>query len=148
MTVELTNQEAKRIAIRAQGLDAGRLGRAVTKADISKSIRAMGVLQIDSVNVCVRTHYMPMFSRLGPYDQGLLEELAYEDKDLFETWAHEACYVPVEDRPWFRPRMANFRPWKRIQKLKDEKPKFLDSAYEQVAANGPMTASELERRAT
>jgi len=104
----------------------------------------MGVLQIDSVNVCVRTHYMPMFSRLGPYDQGLLEELAYEDKDLFETWAHEACYVPVEDRPWFRPRMANFRPWKRIQKLKDEKPKFLESAYEQVAANGPMTASELD----
>jgi uncharacterized protein YcaQ len=144
MPIQLSNQEAKRIAIRAQGLDSGRLDRTVTKADISKSIRAMGVLQIDSVNVCVRTHYMPMFSRLGSYDQGLLEELAYDDKDLFETWAHEACFVPIEDHAWFRPRMAEFRPWKRIQQLTEENPEFLESAYEQVIANGPMTASELD----
>lgn len=144
MTISLSKQEAKRIAIRAQGLDSGRNDQPVTKEHISACIRSMGVLQIDSVNVCVRSHYMPMFSRLGSYDQGLLEELTYEDNDLFETWAHEACFVPVEQRPLFRQRMDSKVPRHRIAKLIEEQPGYLDHVMKQVTERGSMTASELD----
>ena len=71
MPLSLSNQDAKRIAIRAQGLAGERPNNAIMIDDVQRSIRAMNLLQIDSVNVCVRSHYMPLFSRLGIYDQNL-----------------------------------------------------------------------------
>ena len=55
----------------------------------------MQLLQIDSVNVCVRSHYMPLFSRLGPYDRSLIDSLAYDAQEYFEYWGHEASFIPV-----------------------------------------------------
>ena len=79
MPLFLSKQDAKRIAIRAQGLAGERPDKAIVIDDVKRSIRAMNLLQIDSVNVCVRSHYMPLFSRLGVYDQNLLDELVYAD---------------------------------------------------------------------
>ena len=83
MSISLSKQEAKRIAIRAQGLAGKRPDKVIGSDDVKRSIRAMNLLQIDSVNVCVRSHYMPLFSRLGVYNQNLLDELVYIEKSLF-----------------------------------------------------------------
>ena len=84
MPLSLSKQDAKRIAIRAQGLAGARPDKPIVIDDVQRSIRAMNLLQIDSVNVCVRSHYMPLFSRLGSYDQNLLDELVYDKKSVFE----------------------------------------------------------------
>jgi len=144
MTLSLSKQDAKRIAIRAQGLDAARPDQKITIEDVSSSIRAMGLLQIDSVNVCVRSHYMPLFSRLGSYDQNLLDQLAYKEKSIFETWAHAACFVPVEHHRLFRQRMAAHNPRNRVVELIDMKPGYLENVLEQVRERGELTASDLD----
>jgi hypothetical protein len=144
MPISISKQEAKRIAIRAQGLADKRPDRQITLDDVSGSLRAMRLLQIDSVNVCVRSHYMPLFSRLGKYDQNLLDQLAYEEKSVFETWAHAACFVPVEHHRLFRQRMAWHEPRYRVADLMKDRPGYLDEVLKQVDKRGQMTASELD----
>ena len=153
MTLSLSKQDARRLAIRAQGLADGRgtesqgdplAGREISLEDVSRTIRAMGLLQIDSVNVCVRSHYMPLFSRLGSYDMNLLDRLAYEEKSVFETWAHVASFVPVEHHRLFRQKMAGQVPGNRVAGILKENPRLLDDALDQVRQRGSLTASELE----
>ncbi|HJP27626.1 MAG TPA: crosslink repair DNA glycosylase YcaQ family protein [Dehalococcoidia bacterium] len=144
MTLSLSKKEAKRIAIRAQGLSGQRPTKQIEIDDVHRSIRAMGLLQIDSVNVCVRSHYMPLFSRLGVYDQDLLDRLAYEEKAVFETWAHAACFVPVEDHRLFRQRMAAHVPRNRTARLMEERPGYLEEVLEQVRVRGELTASDVD----
>jgi len=149
LTLSLSKQDARRIAIRAQGLAAGRsaenhAGAAVTIEDVGRSIRAMGLLQIDSVNVCVRSHYMPLFSRLGNYEMQLLDRLVYEEKSVFETWAHVASFVPVEHHRLFRQRMSGNLPGRRVAELVEKQPGFLNKALDQVRKHGAMTASDLD----
>jgi uncharacterized protein YcaQ len=122
MALSLSKQDAKRIAIRAQGLSGKLSETPTTLDDVKHLIRAMGLLQIDSVNVCVRSHYMPLFSRLGNYDQELLDQLAYKEKSIFETWAHAACFVPVEDHHLFRQRMGTEDLQQRVARMVKEKP--------------------------
>lgn len=89
----LSRSQAAAVAIRAQRLD--RVSPARTRADIGSAVRGMGVLQIDSVNILARAHYLPLYSRLGPYDTGLLDAAASQPPRLIvEQWGHEACYVP------------------------------------------------------
>jgi uncharacterized protein YcaQ len=156
MPLILSKQDVKRIAIRAQGLAGERPDKAIVIDDVKRSIRAMNLLQIDSVNVCVRSHYMPLFSRLGVYDQNLLDELVYAKKSVFETWAHAACFVPVEDHRLFRPRMGtedldervtrlvNEKPNHRVSKLVIDNPGFLEDTLNQVRKRGELTASDLD----
>ncbi|MBT4125929.1 MAG: winged helix-turn-helix domain-containing protein [Chloroflexi bacterium] len=156
MPISLSKQEAKRIAIRAQGLAGERPTKPISIGDVQQSIRAMGLLQIDSVNVCVRSHYMPLFSRLGNYEQDLLDRLVYKEKAVFETWAHAACFVPVEDHRLFRQRMGTGdradrivrlvkeKPNHRVSKMVTEHPGFLENTLEQVRKRGEITASELD----
>ena len=156
MPLSLSKQEAKRIAIRAQGLSGKRPETPATLDDVNRSVRAMDLLQIDSVNVCVRSHYMPLFSRLGNYDQQQLDQLVYKEKTIFETWAHAACFVPVEDHRLFRQRMGTEdlqervarmvkeKPGHRISKLVTERPGFLEEVLDQVRNRGELTASDLE----
>ena len=155
MVLSLSKQDVKRIAIRAQGLDHNRVAtskandackcpKVVTIGDIRRSILAMGLLQIDAVNVCVRSHYMPLFSRLGIYHRELLDQLAYKEKEIFETWAHAACFVPVERHFLFRHRMAQQKPRPLVEKLKKDRPDYLENVLSQVTSRGQLSASELE----
>jgi len=155
MVLSLSKQDAKRLAIRSQGLDHNRIAtpksndarelqNVVTKEDLRRSILAMGLLQIDAVNVCVRSHYMPLFSRLGIYQRELLDQLAYKEKAIFETWAHAACFVPVERHLLFRQRMAQQKPKPLVEKLKKVRPGYLEDVLAQVASRGQLSASELE----
>src|SRR5690348_18401406 len=101
----LTAGEARRIALAAQGFGPRPSGP-VAKRQLVKLIERLGVVQIDSVNVVSRTHYLPAFSRLGAYPREMLEEVAWAKKrPLFEYWAHEASLLPLESQPLFRWRM-------------------------------------------
>ena len=101
----LTAGEARRIALAAQGFGGDRSG-AAGRRQLLRLIERLGVVQIDSVNVVSRTHYLPAFSRLGAYPRELLEDIAWGRKRaLFEYWAHEASLVPVQFQPFLRWRM-------------------------------------------
>jgi hypothetical protein len=85
---------------RAAALTAGRLGRCVED---------VGGLQMDSINVLERAHYLTVWSRFGPYDRARLDRLVYRRRLLFEYWAHAACPVPASTLPWWRRAMLDYR---------------------------------------
>ena len=93
----LSLAQARRVALAAQGFGRPRPERDRQRRDVVRTVRGLGLVQIDSVNVLVRSHYLPLYSRLGPYDQGLLDAAAYggRRRQLFEYWGHEASLVPV-----------------------------------------------------
>ena len=107
----------------------------------------LGVVQIDSVNVLVRSHYMPMFSRLGAYDTTSYDTLAHRGpRALFEYWGHEASLLPVALQPLFRWRMARAREhaWGRMKRIARERPTFVSDVLAIVRDTGPISASEIE----
>ncbi len=105
MPLVLSASAARTLMVAAQGLDRRREG-AACKADVLQTIRRMGVLQIDTIHVVARAPYFALWSRLGAYEPRWLEELEAEGA-LFEYWAHEACFIPIEDYPLYRHRMAD-----------------------------------------
>src|SRR6201992_3876118 len=106
MTRDLSAAQARRIAIAAQGFTEPRPAGELGKRHFKKVVERLGVLQIDSVNVVTRTHYLPAFSRLGTYPREVLETEAWGKKpSLFEYWGHEASLLPIAMQPLFRWRM-------------------------------------------
>ena len=103
----LTAEQARRIAVAAQGFTQPKPSGPLTRAHLRRLIERIQVLQLDSVSVAVRAHYAPVFSRLGPYDRGVLDRAAWSHtarspRLLVEYWAHEAAVIPVEDWPLMR----------------------------------------------
>lgn len=144
----LTAGEARRIALAAQGFG-GRRDGAVTRRQLHALVARLGVIQIDSVNVVSRTHYLPAYSRLGAYPRDLLEDMAWgKPRPLFEYWAHEASLLPLETQPLLRWRMADAQAgvgtWKGVARFLRERRDFLDRVLDEVAARGPLSASDLE----
>lgn len=145
----LTAGEARRIALGAQGFAAARPDRPITRRDLTKLIDRLGVVQIDSVNVVSRTHYLPAFSRLGAYPREALEEIAWARKrPLFEYWAHEASLLPLSAQPLLRWRMQDAHDgvgtWKGIARFLRERRDFVDRVLAEIESRGPLAASELE----
>ncbi len=103
--MRLTHVQAQSVMLAAQGL-LRRPPRRATKADVLRAIRQMGALQIDTIHVVARSPYLVLWSRLGDYDPRWLDELLAEGQ-LFEYWAHEACFLPIEDYPLYRHRMLD-----------------------------------------
>ena len=148
MTTTLSAGEARRIALAAQGLGARPEGE-VSRRQLLKAMERLGAVQIDSVNVVSRTHYLPAFSRLGAYPRASLEAAAWGPKPaLFEYWAHEASLLPVASQPLFRWRMADARAglgvWKHVAQFMRERRELIDRALEQIGSRGPLPASQLE----
>ena len=114
-------------------------------------VNRIGLLQIDSVNVLARAHYLPLFARLGEYDTELLAGAAWPghraDRLLLETWAHEASLVPMEAEPLLRWRQQKFvnGPWATAARLRVEHPGFLDDVLAAVGDFGPVSAGEIEK---
>ena len=147
--VSLSPAEARRLAIAAQGLTLPRPRAGAGRAHLRKVFDRVGLIQIDSVNVLARLHYLPVFARLGAYPQSLLEEAAWgKRRMLFEYWGHEASLIPVEMQPLFRWRMDDARSgagiWKGIARFAREKRDFVDRVLDEVEARGPVSAGELE----
>ena len=122
---------------RAQGLTPHRLGRFVEDA---------GGLQLDSINVLERAHYLTVWSRFGPYDRARFDRLVYRRRLLFEYWAHAACLVPVSLLPWWRRAMLDYEVrhtgWSGLQR----NARVLREVRAAVDEGGPQVAAELERR--
>lgn len=106
------------------------------------------MLQIDSVNVLVRAHYLPLFSRLGGYDRALLDAvIAQTPKRFFEYWGHEASLLPVDCQPLLRWRMARARRgqgvWKQLEPFAGDRRVEADAMLERIRAEGPLAASDV-----
>jgi uncharacterized protein len=144
--VRLTTAAARRIAIAAQGLAAPRPA-APGMRNLVAAVGRMGLLQMDSVNVLVRSHYLPLFSRLGPYDRALLERAwGVGPRRLVEYWAHEASLIPPETHPLLRWRMRRWREeaWGSMQRVANEHPELVTAVLAEVTAHRPMTAGQVE----
>jgi len=117
---------------------------------LNLTLQRLGVLQLDSVNVFERSHYLPLFARLGPYDKTLLDRLVFSRKGPYlEYWAHEAALIPVDDWPLFRFRMQFWREWmdKNMPDWFQAHSSTLDRLKAELAARGPLPASAFEREA-
>ncbi|MEJ7786326.1 MAG: crosslink repair DNA glycosylase YcaQ family protein [Solirubrobacteraceae bacterium] len=139
----LSADQARRLALGAQGFaDARRAdGRA-----LGRVLGRTGLLQIDSVNVLARAHYLPAFSRIGPYDTASLDRLShYAPRRLFEYWGHEASLLPVALWPLMQWRMqrADQDAWGGMFRVASEQPGLVERMYEAVRDGGPITASSL-----
>ncbi|MEV7395668.1 crosslink repair DNA glycosylase YcaQ family protein [Aeromicrobium sp. NPDC092404] len=149
--MDLTRSQAARIALGAQGFTRPRPGLdgEVASRHVNRIIERLGFFQIDSVNVLVRAHYMPLFSRLGPYDRELLHRAASRrPRRLFEYWAHEAALVDVRLWQAFQFRMdSGARMWGSMAQIIEQKPEFVAWVLQEVRDKGPMTAREIEHDA-
>ncbi|HWD85201.1 MAG TPA: crosslink repair DNA glycosylase YcaQ family protein [Solirubrobacteraceae bacterium] len=146
MTLTMRTDQARRMALAAQGFDRSRPAT-VTSRNILGLVRRLGLLQLDSVNVFCRSHYLPVFSRLGPYDAALLDRLAghganRQGRRLFEYWAHEASLVPFELHPLLRWRMqqVDTAAWRTIARVAHEQPELIEEIHQLVADGGPIRA--------
>jgi uncharacterized protein YcaQ len=146
---ELSLARARRIALAAQGFDRPRPARPPSINQIAALVSRLGVLQLDSVNVFSRSHYMPVFSRLGPYDRARLDRIAGHDtgkvdRRLVEYWAHEASLIPVELHPLLRWRMADVEreAWGSIAKIARDQPDLVAETLALVADDGPIRARD------
>jgi uncharacterized protein len=142
----LSRRQARRAALAAQGFCDRRPKRPDARA-LSRVIGRTSLFQIDSVNVLMRAQYMPLFSRVGPYDTALLDR-AYgrRPRRLFEYWAHEASLVPVELHPFLRFRMARAHEhaWGGMRRIAEEQPELVTFVREEVESRGPVTARDVE----
>src|SRR5690606_10086764 len=140
--------QARRIALATQGFANRRCG-SVSRQSVARIMRRVGLFQIDSVNVVTRAHYMPLFSRAGPYPQPLLDRtLSNKPRLCFEYWAHEASLLPVETQPFLRWRMARARDgrgiYQGLARFGREHRPFIDRIQSEVEKYGPLTAADIE----
>src|SRR5215467_7761289 len=148
---KLSNAAARRIALAAQGFAAGRPEGAVNAGHVKRTVDRLGLLQIDSVNVLARAHYLPLFSRLGNYDASHLDRGAWgrkSQRQLFEFWAHEASLLPVTAHPLWRWKMQRMREASdgkgKLLRFARQKARFIDEVRRQLQDRGPLAASDLE----
>jgi uncharacterized protein YcaQ len=145
----LSAAEARRVALVAQGFGASQPDGPVDGRAVASTVRRLGLVQIDSVNVLVRSHYLPLYSRLGPYDAALLDRAAYggRRRRLFEYWGHEASLLPVEQQPLWRWRMRRARDgvglWGGVARFGREHPAFCGAVLAEIRERGPLGVSEL-----
>ncbi|HMR30022.1 MAG TPA: winged helix-turn-helix domain-containing protein [Geminicoccaceae bacterium] len=147
--------QARRIALAAQGLAGPRPAAPPGSAVLLRMIGRLGLLQLDSVSVLARAHYLPLFSRLGSYDRGWLDRAAAHDgrvlaprrRRLFEYWAHEASLLPVEAQPLLRWRMERAMrgegTWSGLARWARDNPQTVERVFREVEERGRLGVSEL-----
>jgi uncharacterized protein YcaQ len=143
----LSAATARRIALGAQGFADPRPTGVPDVRHLRRVLRRVGVIQMDSVNVLQRAHYLPAYSRLGPYPTRLLDRAAHAaPRELFEYWGHEASLVPVRLQPALRWRMAEAEQhaWNGVRRLAAERPELVARVRDEVARRGPLTAREIQ----
>ena len=147
----LSHAEARRVALAAQGFADPRPAGAVDARHVRRVLDRVGLLQIDSVNVLVRSHYLPLHARLGSYPTALLDRLAYaRRRSFFEYWGHEASLLPLALQPLMRWRMD--RAWRGIgtygslARFWAEKADYVRRVLAEVTDRGPIAAGDLSDR--
>jgi uncharacterized protein YcaQ len=141
---ELSRAQARRIALVAQGFRDPR-HTTPTMRTFSRTLARTGVLQVDSVNVLQRAHYMPLFSRMGPYDPGMLTRASERrPRRMVEYWAHVQAFMPVELWPVMRHRMDSYRDSARWGEWTRANQRIVERVREQVRDGGAATARQLD----
>ncbi len=148
--VVLTAAAARRIALAAQGFGVPRPSGRISARHVRKVVDTMGLLQLDSVNVLSRSHYLPVFARLGSYPKDILDRLTGHtagrmQREYVEYWAHEASLVPLSTHPLLRWRMARAQEeaWGSMRRIAEERPGLLDEVRELIRTEGPIRSSDL-----
>lgn len=136
----LSSSEARRVVLSAQGLAKSPGNKRTGVPQVRQVAHRLLAIQIDSVNVLVRSHYMPAFSRLGPYPAAALDALVHKRRELFEYWGHAASLLPIELQPLLRWRMErhNLSDWGSRDR------KYVEAILKEVTDRGPMSAGELK----
>ena len=145
----LSIADARALALAAQGFDTARPKTKATQRHVDALISRLGVIQIDSVNVLVRSQELPLFSRLGNHNRNAIPK-ATEQQKIFEYWGHEAAHLPVEIHPLFRWKMEAARLGKAkhwgLTSFYDDNKAFVRRMLKHVEKNGPTTSRELSTR--
>jgi uncharacterized protein YcaQ len=142
----LSAAQARRVALAAQGFASARNGGRPDGWGLRRVLSHVGLIQIDSVNVLQRAHYLPLFARLGPYPLDLLDDASSRaPRRLFEYWGHEASLIPVGLQPFLRWRMerAVADAWGGMRRVAEERPELLEQLVAVVRETGPVPASAL-----
>lgn len=145
---EVSLASARRIALAAQGFASPRPTGRVDRRHLRKVLDHVGLIQIDSVNVLVRSQELPLFSRLGDHPRTLIPD-ATADGELFEYWCHEASHLPASMHRLVRWRMEDARNgtmWPGLQKFAKSKPKFVQEVRDRVYNDGPLVAGDVKTR--
>ncbi|UCH56612.1 MAG: YcaQ family DNA glycosylase [Candidatus Bathyarchaeota archaeon] len=143
--MEVSKDAVRRLMIEKQCLS--HQPEIVGKEEILETIERLGCVQIDTINVVERAHYLTLWSRLGTYDKGFLHELAYTDREIFEYWAHAASYIPTKDYRYFLSPMKT-----RGEKLEEgydwarANPEVLKLVLDRVRKEGPLAAKDFEHK--
>lgn len=149
MVRALTQAQARRIALAAQGFGSRHRAAKPGWSALARTIDRIHLLQIDSVNVLVRSHYLPLFSRHGNYDRAALDKRSLENSNrhLFECWAHEASLVPLSLHHLMRWRMHRARAgdgiYVQMDRFAAEEPAFLKQTLAHVERHGPTRVRDI-----
>jgi len=135
--------EARRVALEAQGFVDGRPAGRVDRRHLRRVMARVGLVQIDSVNVLTRSHELPFLARLGPYPRAALSAWLWGSGEVFEYWAHEASLVPVAMHPLLRWRMAEDHAWGGVASFRRGHPQLEEQVLEAVRTMGPVTLGQL-----
>jgi len=142
---DLSASQARRIALYAQGFGHKRPTGRVDRRHLRRVLDHVGLIQIDSVNVLVRSQELPLFARLGAHPRSLIPD-ATADGELFEYWVHEACHVPVEQRPLYQWAMDGHPRWASMRRFAVERPELIASVLARLDTDGPLVAGDLAMR--
>jgi uncharacterized protein len=134
---------ARRLALAAQGFGDRPPAASPDVRHFRRVLSRVGIVQLDSVNVLARAHYLPFFSRLGPYDRDALDRWLWRSGELFEYWVHEASLTSIDQWPLLAHRMRLRHPWSSIERINREQPGFVDRVLDEVRAAGPLRVGEL-----
>jgi hypothetical protein len=145
MAAELSNAQARRLALGAQGFNDPRPTGRIDRRHLRRVVERMGLIQIDSVNVLVRSQELPLFARLGVHPRSLVDD-ATRHGDLFEFWVHEACHVPIDLYPLQRWAMHGHTRWKSLREWAAANERLVANVLDRVRSDGPIVASDLEMR--
>ncbi|MEY2581916.1 MAG: uncharacterized protein QOE09_1765 [Ilumatobacteraceae bacterium] len=136
---------ARRIALGAQGFAEPRPKGRVDRRHFRRVLDRMGLIQIDSVNVLVRSQELPLFARLGPHPRSLISD-ATRSGEIFEYWVHEASHVDMAHYQLHRWKMTSDHKWSRYFTLGDRRPDYVEEVYKRIAEDGPVAAGDLSER--
>lgn len=144
--MELSLARARRMALAAQGFTDPRPTGRVDRRHVRRVFDRVGLVQIDSVNVLVRSQELPLFARLGPHPRDLLPKML-AGGELFEYWAHEASLLPIETLPWFRWQMdAGFIRWPGLRRMAEDHPDVVERVHAEVTERGLIAPSDVADR--
>ena len=142
----LSIAEARRLSLGAQGFTDPPPSGSVDVRHFRRVLSRLGLLQLDSVQAVCRSHFLPVYSRLGPYDRAALDDWLWHSGEMFEAWSHEASIVPVAMEPqlrWFKQLVADGEVWPGFHAMATTHADYVAGVLDEVHRHGPLFAGDL-----